>query len=201
MKYRDIYGRRYKIQETLYVEQWCLSPLQSRHLGTLPSSPNCHQLLPEPHRQSEISSLSKVILVLGKARSHRAPNLGHSGADLSDLMFCQKNCMRRDARAGALSWGSCQSPVAHSCGLLNHLNSFHRGMLKLNTKFDADSLLYSLSHFECSGHTVHMLTQRHLPSWLTGTARSSLFIHAHSSPLSLATRLHRCRSSKPFLLY
>ena len=31
---------------------------------------------------------------------------------------------------------------------LNHLNSFHGGMFKLNVKYDADSLLYSLSHFE-----------------------------------------------------
>ena len=32
-------------------------------------------------------------------------------------------------------------------------------MFKLNAKFDADSLLYSLSYFECDNHTVHMLTQ------------------------------------------
>ena len=32
-------------------------------------------------------------------------------------------------------------------------------MFKLNAKSDADLLLYSLSHFECDGHTVHMLTQ------------------------------------------
>ena len=41
---RDIYWRRYKIQETLYIGQWQLSPLQSRHLGTSHSSPitiNC----------------------------------------------------------------------------------------------------------------------------------------------------------------
>ena len=43
--------------------------------------------------------------------------------------------------------------------LLNHLNSFCGGIFKLNAKFDADSLLYSLSHFECKGHTVHVLTQ------------------------------------------
>ena len=53
--------------------------------------------------------------------------------------------------------------VDHSCGFLNHLNSFHGGMFKLNAKFDADSLLYLLSHFECNGHTVHMLTQWHPP--------------------------------------
>ena len=76
----DIYWRRYKIQKTLYTGQWCLSPLQSRHLGTSHSPPNHHHL---PHHSflnltdgSEISSLSKVILVLRKARSRRALNLG-----------------------------------------------------------------------------------------------------------------------------
>ena len=60
------------------------------------------------------------------------------------------------------------------------------------TKFDADSLLYLLSHFECDSHTVHMLTQWHLPLPLNNTVKSSLFTHVHSTPLSLAARLHRC---------
>ena len=45
MKNRDIYWRRYKIQETLCIGQLCLSPIQSRQLGTSHSSPNYHQLL------------------------------------------------------------------------------------------------------------------------------------------------------------
>ena len=100
--------------------------------------------------------------------------------------------MRPDAWAGALSWWSCQSPVAHSCGLLSHLDSFCGGLFKLNTKFDADSLLYLLSHFECDGHTVHVLTQGHLPSPLTSTVKLSLFTRVHSSPLSLGARLYQC---------
>ena len=44
MKNKDIYWRRYKIQETLYIRQWFLSPLQSRHRGTSHSSPSHHQL-------------------------------------------------------------------------------------------------------------------------------------------------------------
>ena len=52
-----------------------------------------------------------------------------------------------------------QSPVAHSCGLLNLPNSFCGGMSNLNANFDADVLLYLFSHFECYSHTVHMLTQ------------------------------------------
>ena len=65
-------------------------------------------------------------------------------------------------------------------------------MFKLKAKFDADWLLYLLSHFECDGHTVHMLIQQCLLPSLTSTMKLSLFIHVHSSPLSLAARLHQC---------
>ena len=73
--------------------------------------------------------------------------------------------------------------------------SFHGGMFMLTTKSDADLSLYSLSHFECDGHTVHMLTQWHLLAPLTSTVKSSLFTHANSSPLSLAARLHQCHAN------
>ena len=169
-KNRDIYWRRYKIEETLCIGKWCLSPLQSRHLGTSYSSLSISSTVentlqtpllelpsatlscfPQSHQQFEISSLSKVILVLGKARSLRAPNLGCRGlSHLGDFMFHQKLCPRRDAWVSMLSWWSCQSPVAHSCRLLSHLNTF-----KLNAKFDAVSLLYLCSHLECNSHTIH----------------------------------------------
>ena len=45
-------------------------------------------------------------------------------------------------------------------------------------------------------HTVLMLTQWRLPPPLTGTVKLSLFMHAHSSPLSLAARLHQCRTNR-----
>ena len=89
-----------------------------------------------------------------------------------------------------LSWWSCPSPVAHSCGLLNHPDSIQGGLFKLNIKFNADLLLYSLNYFECDSHTVHELTQWYLLLPLAGTLKSSLLMHAHSSPLSLAARLY-----------
>ena len=68
-------------------------------------------------------------------------------------------------------------------------------MFKLRAKFHADVLLYSLSHFECNGHTVHMLTQWCLPPPLISTVKLLLFMPAHSSPLSLAAGLHQCRGN------
>ena len=85
--------------------------------------------------------------------------------------------------------------VAHSRSLLNHPNSLHGRMLKLNTKPEADSLLYSLSHFACDGHIVHILTQQCLSPPLTSTVKPSLLVHAHSNPLFLAARLHRCHTN------
>ena len=44
MKNRDIYWIKYKVQEIWYIGQWCLCPLQSRHLRSSHSFPTCHQL-------------------------------------------------------------------------------------------------------------------------------------------------------------
>ena len=143
-----------------------------------------------------MSSLSKLILILGKARITEC-QIGAVGelSHLGDLIFHQKTLQETWCMSGPLLWWSCQSPVAHSCRLLNSQNSFHGGMFKLNTKSDADSLLYLVSHFEYSGHTVYTLTQWHLPSPLTSTVKSWLFTRAHSSPLSSAARLHGCHAN------
>ena len=153
-----------------------------------------------------------MILVLGKARNRRVPNLGCRGAESPGWFgllpkFSPRDLMHK--RVHCCDEAANHQLVAHSCAFLSHPNGFFRRMFKLNAKFDTDSLLYSLSHFECGSHTAHMLTQQSLPPPLTSAVKSSCslmlipvhFTYAHSSPLSLATRLHRCRSSKPFLLY
>lgn len=101
---------------------------------------------PESHRQSEIASLLKMILVLAKARSRRAPNLGHSGAE-------------------SPGW------------------------------FDVNSLLHSLSHLKGNGLLsthFHLMTSHGGPHWLV----QLLFMHACSSPLSLAASLHRRHANR-----
>ena len=76
----------------------------------------------ESHWWSEISSLSKVILVLEKARSCRVPNLGCRGVESAGWfdVLPKKFCRRHDVWMDMLAWWSCQLPVARSCGLLNH---------------------------------------------------------------------------------
>ena len=56
------------------------------------------------------------------------------------------------------------------------------------------------NHFECDGHTVHMLTQWCLPPPLTSTVKVSLFTHAHSSPLSLAAGYTDASQTVPIIL-
>ena len=54
------------------------APLDLTHFSQSPSA--ARLCFPGSHQRSEISSLSKVILIWGKARSLRVPNLGRRGA-------------------------------------------------------------------------------------------------------------------------
>ena len=200
MKNRDIYWGIYKIQETLYIGQWYLSPLQSRHLGTSHGSPNHHQL-PYCIFLNLFDGLKSLPFQRWFSFGEKLEVSGHpmwtvAGLSyLGDMMFYPKTlyetwCMSRCTVVTKLP-----SPVAHSCGFLNNLNSFCRGMFKLNAKLDAALLLYLLSHFECSSHKIYMLTQHCLLSTLSSAVKSSMFTHVHSSPLSLAARLHWCHTN------
>ena len=104
------------LQETLYIGQWCLRLLQSRHLGTSQFSQSPSAALSyfsESHGQSEISSLSKVILVLGKARSCMVLYLGCRGCWVTWVIWCFTNklhktwCMSRAVVVMRLPITSC----------------------------------------------------------------------------------------------
>ena len=184
----------------MYTGQWCLSPLQSRYLGTshsLPIAISCPVIF------SWISSMIwnlfpfKGDFSFGEKPEVEGRQIWAVGCCVPWVIWCfTKNlCMRRDAWMGMLLWWSRQPPAAHSCSLWNHLNSFHGGMFEPNAKYDEDSLIYSLSRFECRSHRVNMFIQQHLPPLLTSTVILSLFTHACLSPLSLAARLHQCEAN------
>ena len=165
-----------KIQETLYIGQWCLSlPQHSKHFRTSHSSPVFVERSPYTFnilRCPACCRPSRTCITFSRFSTIFEAFVSHF------YLHCT-HCITSES-------------------LLSHLNSFRRGMPKLNAKCDADSLLYLLSHFECNSHTVHMLTRRFLPSPPTSTAKSSLFMHAHSSPCSLAARLHQCHPNHSY---
>ena len=80
--------------------------------------------------------------------------------------FAKKLYIRCDTWVGALLWWSCQSPVVHSCGLLNYPDSFLGGILKPKTKFDAYSLLYSLILNVMATQYTSSLNGIYCPHWL-----------------------------------
>ena len=176
MKNRDIYCRKYKIQETLCIGQWCFSPLQSGHLGTSHSSPSQHQVAPlyflESHGWSKISSLSKVILVLGKARSRRAPNLGCRGAespgwfDVSpkhsawDMMHEQASCPNEAANH--------QLPIAVAFWILwivsvEECSSFTQNLMQVHC--------CTRSFWMRRPHSTHGHSDIYCPHWLVQSNR------------------------------
>ena len=114
---------------------------------------------PETHGWSEISSLSKVVLVLGKARSCRCQIWAVGGLSLLGILITHQNTLHKMwCVSGCIVMMKLPITICPELGLPNHPNSFCRGMFKFKAKFDADSLLYWPSHLECDGHTVHMLT-------------------------------------------
>ena len=91
MKNRDIYWRRYKIQETLYTGQYATIPFKVGTLGphtVLPITISYPAIFFWISWMSELSSLSKVILVLGKTRSCRVSNLYCSGGWVTRVIWC-----------------------------------------------------------------------------------------------------------------
>ena len=135
-------GRRLlkKIQGTLYIGQWHLSPLQSRKLGTSYSSPNCHQLpycivLDLINGLKYLPFQNHLWKVLGKARSHRAPNPGFREAEPPgwfdilqkisawDVMYEQAHCQDEAANhqlPTAVVFWIIQTGSAEECSSLMH---------------------------------------------------------------------------------
>ena len=170
MKHRDIYWRRYKIQETLYTEN---DTTVSFKVDTLGPHTIHWPLLIAFYTHSTFSG---VLFCCRPSRAwvtfNRFPII--FGAFVLYLYLRCTHCIIPEI-------------------LLNYPNSFCGGMFKLNAKFDAYLLFYSLSYFEYDGHRVHMFTQQCLPiPTSTSIVKLSLFMHAHSSPLSLAAKLHQC---------
>ena len=136
-----------------------------------------------------------MILVLGKARNHRAPNLGCSGAEspgwfdvlpktAQDMMHERARCCDEAANH--------QLPTAAAFWIIQFVSSEERS-----------SSMQHLIQICWSTCSVCWMWQPHstpahstgLPPPLTSRVKSPLSTHAHSSPLSLAARLYQCHAN------
>ena len=185
MKNRDIYCRGYKKHCT--QDNDASVPFKVGTLGphtVLPIAISCLFIF------SWISSMVwnpfpfKGDLSFRKIQKSQGTKSGLLGVWVTWVIWCfaTKHCKRHDAWVGALPWWSCQLPVAHNCGLLNHPNSFLGRMFKLNAKFDADSLLYLLSLNVTATQYTCSLSGIYQPHWLVQWSRhcSHMLILVHS---------------------
>ena len=82
---------------------------------------------PECHQRSEISSLLEVILVLGKPRSHRAPNLGCRGTESPGWLHVSPKNSEQDMRHVQTHCcdeaASHQLPIAVAIFIILHLST------------------------------------------------------------------------------
>ena len=180
------------MQETLYIGQWCLSCLQSRHTGDSHSSPNHHQL---PHNIF-LNLIDGLKSLPGQRwfKFWEQPEVtGHQiwvvegPSHLDDLVFCQKLCMRCDAWLGTLLWWSCQSPVAIAVAFW---------IPQIVSMEEFSSLMHNLMHIRCLTHSVIfnvMATQctcslsdvycsRCLVQWSHHCLHTGIPVHSHWLP-------------------
>ena len=99
--------------------------------------------LPESHWRSEVSSLSKVILVLGKARSHSVPNLGCSGA-LSPGAF--EILPKKSPQCTMCEWAHCHDEA--DSHLLPKAAAFW--IIQIGSIEECSSLIQNLMQICCS---------------------------------------------------
>ena len=147
-----------KIQETLYIGQWHLNPLQSRHLGTSHSSQvfvDCNLYMFNILRCSACCRPSRMWITFNR----------FSTIFEVFVPYCYLCCTH------------CIVPE----GLLNHPNSFRRETFKINAKFDAELLLYLLILNGMATQYTCSLNSLYHPYWLVQWSHcSSKCIPVHS---------------------
>ena len=150
MKKRDIYWRRYRLEETLYIRQWCLSPLQSSTLGphiVPPITISCPVIF---------SWMSSTVWNLfpfkgdfswekSKVAGHQIWAVGEL-SHLGDLMFCQKNF----AQDVMHEWVHYRDEAA------NHQLPIAAGfwIIQIVSMEKCSSLMQNLTQIHCPTHSV-----------------------------------------------
>ena len=155
---------------------------------------------PESHWWSEISSLSKVILVLGEARSCRAPNLSCRGAESPGWFDVSP---RNSAQDVVHEWACCdeaanhQSPIAAAFWIIwivsvEECSSWTQNLTQIHCSTRSVILNVTATQYTCSLNDVYQ------PHWLVQWSHhcSPMSIAVHFPWLLVYTMLH-----EPFSLY
>ena len=161
MKNRDIYWRRYKKPETLYIGQWCLSP----HI-VFPIAISCSVIF------SWISSMAwnlfpfKGDFSFGKSQKSQGAKSGLYGVWVTWVIWCfaKKLCPRCERVCCCDEAANHQLPIAVVFWIIWIL-SVEEWMFKLNAKFGADLLLYSDLNAMATQHMCS-LKGVYCPHWL-----------------------------------
>ena len=140
-----------------------------------------------------------MILVLGKGRSHRVPNLGCRGGWGRARSLGWFNVSPKNSAGDMMhEWAHChdeasshQLPIAAAFWII-----------RIVSTEEHSSLTQNLMQICCFTHLVILnATDTQYTCSLNGiycpasTVKLSLFTHAHSNPLSLASRLHWCTAN------
>ena len=140
---------------------------------------------PESHWRSKISSLLKVILVWGKARSLRVPIWAVGGAESPGWFDVsqKKLCRRHDAWAGTLSWWSChhQLPTAAAFWIIwivsvEECSSLMQNLIQIPCPTHSVILNVTATKYTCSPNNIYF------PHWLVqwSSPCSCMCIPVHS---------------------
>ena len=154
---------------------------------------------PESHWWSEIFSLSKVILVSGKVRSHRTPNMGCRGAESPGWFDVSQNISAHNMMH---AWAHChdeaanhQLPIAMDFWIIQIVSAEECSSLMQNLM-----QIHCSTHSECDRHTAHMhpLNSTHCPHWLVQWSHHCpcMCTLVHCPYFQVTSMLH-----KPFSLY
>ena len=181
MKNRGIYWRRYKKHCTQDNDASLPFKVAPWDLTQFSHSPSAAPLyFHESHRQSEISSFSKMILVLGKARSHRAPNLGHSGAESPGWFdVLPKNSAPDAMHEQARCWDEAanhQLPTAAAFWIIQivsveECSSFTQNLMQIHCSTCSVILNAMVTQYTCSPTGVYH------PHWLVQWSRHCSHMH------------------------
>ena len=140
-----------------------------------------------------MSSLSKVILVLGKVRISRAPNLGYSGAELPGCFdISPKNCAWDMVHEQACCDKAANDQLPIAAGFwtiqivsMEECSSLTQNLMQIHCSTCSVILNVMATQYTCSLNSVYC------PHWLVQWSHHCSCMQ-HSSPLSLAARFHQC---------